>query len=179
MCKHVPWVERVFAFDLPVGQYREQLERLRGGPARVEDRVRAVPAGIRTLKSGGKWSIQEHVGHLFDLEALFIGRLGEFEAGAEVLRTADMQNRATDEARHNERALADILNDFRTVRGTLVARLEALPPEFFARSARHPRLNRPMRVVDMLVFHADHDDYHLARMTELIRSFLTAGNREE
>jgi hypothetical protein len=28
----------------------------------------------------------------------------------------------------------------------------------------------PMRAVDMLFFQAEHDDYHLARITELIRA---------
>jgi hypothetical protein len=35
----------------------------------------------------------------------------------------------------------------------------------------HPRLNQPMRVVDLLFFVAEHDDYHLARISELIREF--------
>ncbi len=169
MCKHVPWVERTFSFDFPAGQYRELLERLRGTPARVEERVRGVSAAARTTRVEGKWSIQEHVGHLVDLEPLFAGRLDEFEAGAEVLRAADMTNRATEAARHNERDLETIFEDLRGARGTLLGRLEALPPEAFARSARHPRLNRPMRLADMLLFHSEHDDYHLARITELLR----------
>lgn len=172
MCRHVPWVERTFSFDFPAGQYRELLERLRGGPARVEDRTRALPTSVLTLQPGGKWSIQQHVGHLGDLESLFSGRLDDFEAGAEVLRAADMSNRATEEARHNERVLTDLFRDFRRERGALVARLDALPPEFFTRSALHPRLERPMRLADMLLFHAEHDDYHMARITELIRALL-------
>jgi uncharacterized damage-inducible protein DinB len=172
MCKHVPWVERTFSFDFPAGQYRELLERLRGAPARVEDRTRALPANVLTLRPGSKWSIQEHVGHLVDVESLFSARLDEFEAGAEVLRAADMSNRATEEARHNERVLTDIFRDFRRERGTLVARLEALPPDFFARGSLHPRLKRPMRLADMLLFQAEHDDYHMARITELIQALL-------
>ena len=33
----------------------------------------------------------------------------------------------------------------------------------------HPRLERPMRLIDMMFFHAEHDDYHLARISELRR----------
>ena len=36
-------------------------------------------------------------------------------------------------------------------------------------SAHHPRLNKPMRVIDLAVFVADHDDYHLAQIDELKR----------
>jgi hypothetical protein len=35
----------------------------------------------------------------------------------------------------------------------------------------HPRLQQPMRVVDMAFFVAEHDDHHLARMTQLARMF--------
>ena len=49
----------------------------------------------------------------------------------------------------------------------LVDRLESLDAEIFARSALHPRLNVQMRLVDMLFFQAEHDDYHLARISEL------------
>jgi hypothetical protein len=31
----------------------------------------------------------------------------------------------------------------------------------------------PMRLVDMVFFQAEHDDYHLARISELMRLFAT------
>jgi hypothetical protein len=40
----------------------------------------------------------------------------------------------------------------------------------FEAVAIHPRLNKPMRLVDMLFFQAEHDDYHLARISDLIRT---------
>ena len=55
--------------------------------------------------------------------------------------------------------------------GRIVAQLEALSSADFSRTARHPRLQQPMRIVDMLLFHAEHDDYHLARIRELVRLF--------
>ena len=41
-----------------------------------------------------------------------------------------------------------------------------------ARTALHLRLNIPMRLVDMILFQAEHDDYHLARSGELARLFV-------
>lgn len=162
----VPWTERAFNFDFPAGLYPELLERLRGTPVRVEEIARSLPARVLTGRVGETWSIQENIGHLADLEGLFTGRLDDFEAGAE-LRPADMTNRATNEADHNARTMAEVLAEFRTRRAELVGRLEALGPSDFAKTAHHPRLDRPMRVVDMMFFHAEHDDYHLARMREL------------
>ncbi len=170
MGQHVPWVDRTFSFDFPAGHYREILERLRGTPARAEDRVRNIQTAILTVCPGGKWSIQQHLGHLADLESLLVERLDDFESAAAALRAADMHNRATEEARHNDRVLTDVLRDLRRERSVLMQRLDALPSAFFSRSAMHPRLERPLRVVDMLLFHAEHDDYHMARITELVRA---------
>jgi uncharacterized damage-inducible protein DinB len=158
MIEKMPWIERRFAFDLPVSMFPNVLERLRGTPARVEERVRGLPPQLLVTRDGEKWSIQEHVGHLLDLEPLWIGRLDDFDAAAEVLRAADMSNRKTHEADHNRRPLA----------GGMVARLEAMDARAAARTARHPRLDQPMRVLDLVVFVAEHDDHHLARISEII-----------
>jgi hypothetical protein len=50
-----------------------------------------------------------------------------------------------------------------------VARLEKLDAAAIARAAHHPRLNRSMRLLDLLLFAAEHDDHHLARIGEIVR----------
>ena len=54
-------------------------------------------------------------------------------------------------------------------RQRFVARLDAWDRSLLSLTSLHPRLNQPMRVVDMALFTAEHDDHHLARMTELAR----------
>jgi hypothetical protein len=171
MPSHIDWVDRRFSFDFPAGVYPELVERLRGTPARVADRLCALPLAVVARRDGPDWSMQEHAGHLADLEALVHIRLDEYLAGAATLHAADMTNRRTWEARHNGRLLVDVLAGFRQARAQTVTRLEALPPETFGRTARHPRLDRPMRLADMLFFQAEHDDYHLARISDLVRLF--------
>jgi hypothetical protein len=171
MADRIPWFERTFRFDFPAALYPELIERLRGTPARLEDRLRPLPPAVLTRRDADTWSIQENAGHLLDLEALFLGRLDDFEAGAATLRAADLSNRRTHEAGHNGHPLAEILAAFRSRRAGLVARLEGWDAAAFARGARHPRLDVPMRVVDQMFFQAEHDDYHLARITQLIRLF--------
>jgi uncharacterized damage-inducible protein DinB len=148
------------------------IERLRGTPARLEDRLGSLAPEILTRRDGERWSIQENAGHLLDLESLFKQRLDEYLAGAKALYPADMSNRKTYEAAHNQVSLETILTDFRAQRTQLVNRLDNLAPEKFALVAHHPRLNMPMRLVDMIFFQAEHDDYHLARISELIRLFV-------
>jgi hypothetical protein len=121
-------------------------------------------------------SIQEQAGHLLDLGTLDLGRLDDYAAGLEVLRPADLGNRKTHEANHNSNSIAAILASFRAERSEFVRRLDQFDDEFIERAALHPRLNMPMRVLDFAYFISEHDDHHLARITELIRKFSETDN---
>lgn len=161
------WFERAFAPGLHADAFPDLVERLRGTPDRLEERaLGADPASVAT-RSGDAWSIQEHAGHLLDLEALWVGRLTDLEQGAETLRPADLANTRTEDARHNEAALAEILGAFRSTRQSWVARLDAMEVDALRRTALHPRLEQPMSVVDLAFFVAEHDDHHLADITAL------------
>jgi uncharacterized damage-inducible protein DinB len=167
------WVERVFDFKQPVGVFPSTLERLRGTPARLEELTRGLAPEILTARVGGGWSIQEQVGHLSDLDELHAGRLDDYDRGLATLRPADMTNRKTHEAGHNAARLEDLLAAFRAGRAEFVGRLEGLDEEQLSRSALHPRLNEQMRVCDMALFTAEHDDHHLASITELKKALLS------
>lgn len=171
MTDRIKWTERRFDFTFPAGLYPEMIERLRGTPARLEDRIGSLPAELLQRRDGERWSIQENAGHLLDLESLVMERLDQYLAGVTELHAADMSNRKTYQADHNRVPVATILSDFREQRMKIVARLDDLDAEVFARSAFHPRLAVQMRLVDMVFFQAEHDDYHLTRISELVRLF--------
>jgi hypothetical protein len=171
MSERLAWFERKFSFDLPVWMYGNVVERLRGTPARLEDRLLNLPREVLTRRDGDKWSMQEHAGHMLDLEALEMKRLADYEAGRTELTPADLQNRRTFEADFNSQEIGDILSQFRRERAEFVERLDGLDASFIERSAVHPRLKLPMRVIDLAFFKAEHDDHHLARISELIRRF--------
>jgi hypothetical protein len=168
------WIERQFDFDFPAALYPQLLERLRGTPARLEDRVSRLSRKILVLRRGEAWSIQENAGHLLDLEPLLAGRLDDYEARLPALRAADMSNRKTYEASHNDSDIGEILTAFRNARADIVSVLERWAPEIYTRSALHPRLKKPMRACDVMYFHAEHDDHHLAVISGLIRAFTSA-----
>jgi uncharacterized damage-inducible protein DinB len=162
------WFERKFEFSFPVELYPNLCVRLRGTPAALEEIVRAYPSERLVQKPEQKWSAQEHAGHLLDLEPLWMARLGDYVAGNAELTTADLSNRKTHEAGHNQRRLEEILTEFRKARLRLVDRVEELQPTLFSQSIPHPRLKTPFRLVDHLYFVAEHDDHHLARIWELL-----------
>jgi uncharacterized damage-inducible protein DinB len=162
------WFDRRFDFSFPVELYPNLLMRLRGAPPRLEDVVKG--STDRMLRSPeGKWSAQEHAGHLADLEPLWMARVEDFVAGRNELKVADLTNRPTFEARHNSRPLQEILAEFRRARQKLTECVEKLEPASFGRAIPHPRLKVPMRLIDHLFFVAEHDDHHLAIIWEMIR----------
>jgi uncharacterized damage-inducible protein DinB len=169
MTERTRWFSRTFAFDSPPSAFPAIIERLRGTPARLEDRLQPLPVGVLTTRFDEQWSIQENAGHLLDLEPLWAGRLDDFERGAERLRVADLDNRRTHDANHNAVALETILAAFRRDRLAFVARLEGYDDAAIVRTALHPRLSQPMRTIDHALFVAEHDDHHLVTITELLR----------
>jgi len=165
-------MQRTFQFDFPVGKFPDLLERVRGTPARLEDRLKGLSRETLTRRrSTGGWSIQENLGHLIDLGYLPLQRIDEILSGVATLVPADMSNRKTNEANHNARDLASLLADFRRDRAKLVRRLESIPEADWGKSSVHPRLKIPMRIVDVAYFDSEHDDYHLGSIGELIRLF--------
>jgi uncharacterized damage-inducible protein DinB len=163
------WIDRKFEFVLPVEMFPNILERLRGTPARLEEKVRGLTTAVLTNKPGDKWSIQEQVGHLGDVEELWHGRIDDYLKALKELRPADITNRVTSHKDHNADQIAKLLRHFRTERTRLVERLEKFGVAGAGQSAHHPRLNRPMRIIDLAYFIAEHDDHHLVSIRELIR----------
>jgi uncharacterized damage-inducible protein DinB len=164
------WFERRFEFSFPVELHPNLCARLRGTPARLEEALRGRSHKILIRKVREKWSVQEHAGHLLDLEPLWLARVGDYVAASNQLAVADLKNRKTDEANHNARPLEQILTEFRAARERLLKRVDELDPLLFARAILHPRLKTPMRLVDHLYFVAEHDDHHLARIWELVKN---------
>jgi uncharacterized damage-inducible protein DinB len=162
------WFERTFDFTIPISRYPSILERLRGTPARLEELVREMPTEILLRARDGGWSVQENIGHLLDLEALWLQRAQQLFAGESELAPADLTNRRTHDANHNARRVGDLLAEFRSCRGALVQLLCTADAAVLERVALHPRLRTPMRLIDLGVFVAEHDDHHLATITELV-----------
>ena len=162
------WFERSFDFTLPVSRLPCLVERLRGTPARLEERTRCLSTDVLVRRDGEHWSIQENVGHMLDLEPLWLRRAEQFFTGDSMLAPTDLANRRTHEAKHNTQLLHDLLAAFRAARAPLLQRLMSADASVLARTLTHPRLGTPMRLIDLALFVAEHDDHHLATIGELI-----------
>lgn len=171
MIHRLPWFERRFAFDLPVSAAAGIIERLRGTPARVRHRLGDLPHDVLIHRpTKDHWSIQENAGHLDDLEAVWMTRINDLAIGRNTLTPLDADNRRTFDARHNEHPFSDIMVRFVEARAELVGQLEGADEADWMRSAMSSQIQKPMRLLDLAFYIAEHDDHHLATITELLRS---------
>lgn len=169
MTEWMAWLDRTFDFTMPLTMIPNVLERLRGTPARLDDRLRDVLPHALVFHDRDTWSIKENIGHLVLTEALWLARLDDVQAGHDGLEAARFDRRLVDERHFDDQPTGDLLAAFRARRTRLVARIEGLDPALHERRAMHPRLKTRMRVLDQMVFTAEHDDHHLARITQLLR----------
>ena len=165
--KQIKWFERKFDFSFEQNIFPSIIERLEGTPILLENKVNNMSIKQLTNKENGKWSIQENIGHLIDLEPLWQARLKEILNNEVEMRGADLENRKTDLARHNDKDINVLLKEFFIVRNLTINSLNSLTENDVYKHALHPRLKTPMRIMDLFLFVAEHDDHHLSIITEL------------
>jgi len=168
MIEQTPWFERKFDFNFPVGLFPVIVERLRGTAPRIEHIVSNERDERLSRKIDGAWSIKQQVGHLYDLEELWYGRIEDFLAGEKMLRAADLRNTKTHEANHNQKTLRQLLITYSDARNTLIQKVKNFDEATASLTALHPRLQTPMRLIDSLFFVAEHDDHHVTKIRALL-----------
>jgi len=169
MIQQIPWFERKFDLNFPVGLFPVIIARLEGALPRIAAMTKNLSEAVLSRKQNEEWSVKEQVGHLYDLEELWYGRVEDFLLEKEVLRAADLRNTKTHEANHNRKSIEELLEQFASARNKLIGKVTDMDEAIASRTALHPRLRTPMRQVDHLFFIAEHDDHHLAKIRELLR----------
>ncbi len=165
--QQIKWFERKFDFSFQQNIFPSIIERLDGIFIRLKTKIERIPPELLEVKPGGKWSIKENIGHLIDLEPLWQGRLDDILANKEYLRSTDLENKKTDIAQHNKTDINNLLSQFQDLRKIILDKLIKLKEQEVYKTALHPRLKKPMRTMDLFLFVAEHDDHHLARITEI------------
>lgn len=163
------WFNRKFPVIEDNGILPSIIERLSGTPARVEEITGHLSPALLTFKLNEKWTIKEEIGHLSDLEPLWLGRLDDLVNGTSELRAADLTNQKTHTANHNATKIEDLQQNFTQQRQQFVGKLLSLTDDQLLNVALHPRLKTPMRIIDLAYFVAEHDDHHLASIREIIK----------
>jgi len=165
------WFDKKFQFDLLQNHYGSVLKKLRETPDKIALLVSSVHQEVLTKRVENRWSIQDNIGHLINLEELHDGRIDDFIAGKEILRPADLNNRKTDEANHNSKNITELISQLKTVRENFVKRMKHLDIQILSSSSKHPRLNQSMRPIDMAQFVLEHDGHHIESIKEIIQKY--------
>ncbi len=165
--QQIRWFDRKFDFSFEQNIFPSIIERLDGTYIRLNEMIVALPSELLEIKPNDKWSLKENIGHLIDLEPLWHGRLNDIMNGLQYLRPADLENKKTHFAQHNKKHISDLLLQFQGLRQTTLTKLNELKEQDVFKTALHPRLKKPMRIMDLFLFVAEHDDHHLAKIAEI------------
>lgn len=161
------WFDRKFDFSFGEEMFDEILSRLGNAPQRLAHTVMGVAEDFLMRKFAGKWSAKEHTGHLSVLEPLWRTRFTDIAGGKAVLTTADLDNKATTEAGFNGYGIFDLLEAFKKERKATLMQLQNMNAQHSTFTSMHPRLQQPMRIMDLAFFVAEHDDHHISAILKL------------
>ena len=161
--KITPWFERVFTPINDNGLFLQILERLEGTPPRLSEKIKKIKVESEG-SSTTNWSSKKQIGHLIDVEPLWKERILQIIKGESQLLPADLTNRKTHETDHDAVDIKKLVREFKKLRSDLVVILKNVKEVDLEKSAIHPRLNKPMRIIDLAYFVAEHDDHHLAQI---------------
>ena len=165
----IKWTERDWAFGYSLEYLPIFIERLHCAAPRIEEMINNMQDDVLSIRADNHWSVKEHIGHLADVEELHMGRLEDMENGLTILRAADMGNKKTYDADHNQYTAKVLAARFRAERENFISKLYNIDKRYFEVTALHPRLQRQVSITDMLYFVAEHDMQHMAAMAEIIQ----------
>jgi uncharacterized damage-inducible protein DinB len=161
------WFERKFDFDFGADHYAAIYAQLKQAPDQLRAAVAGLAEDVLVHQPNGGWSIKEHTGHLSIMEPIWRTRFHDIQDKKPVLSPADLSNRATTEANFNAKGISVLLDQFLTERMTTLALLDTLNMLDGSRTSLHPRLQQPMRMIDLAYFVAEHDEHHILRIREI------------
>lgn len=161
------WFGRKFDFSFGPDEYAAIYERLQQAPNALAHLLHHIPEHLLTHQPDGKWSVKEHTGHLSLLEPLWRARIHDILEKRPVLTVVDLDNKATSEAGFNKDAITALLERFLEERRATLSLLDSINVRGESQTSMHPRLQQPMRIVDIAYFTAEHDDHHIAVIREL------------
>ena len=174
MITQTPWFERTFDFSFPVTNFPVIFSRLEGTLFHLQSILINADDDYCSYNSEG-WSVKEHLGHLSDLEDLWWKRLQDFLDRKEMLTPADLTNTKTKEAGHNQKTLEQLMQQFVAERQRILETVYEFDRGTLGLLSVHPRLQQPMRLIDLLYFVAEHDDHHIAKISGLLRKPVSDG----
>jgi uncharacterized damage-inducible protein DinB len=162
------WFERTFDLSFDVEQYSIIYQRLQQAPGMLNTILQNIPEPKLTYQHDGKWSVKEHLGHLALLEPLWRTRIHDILEKKPELTPTDLDNKKTSEAGFNFYTLADLLQNVADERKETLSLLDSIHVKDQHGTSLHPRMQQPMRIIDIMYFTAEHDDHHIGVIQQML-----------
>jgi hypothetical protein len=163
--KRLPWFDRQFPSNLPIGMFPFYLERLEGTVARLEAKLKNVSEQILSTRFEDKWSVKQNIGHLAEVDEISYKRIDEIINGISPMSPAVFEPKLD----YNSMPVNKVLEYFRKNRTRNVERYRNIAEEHLKKSSLHPRLKVMMTPVDLSFFEAEHDDHHLVTISTILK----------
>jgi len=163
-----PRTYREKLFNLLAG--RDPIEVLGQTPSTLADSVARHPAEVlRGRAIHGKWTPNEIIGHLADIEWVYGYRLRAILCEDEPAIQGFRQDAWVASLRHNEREPSELVEIFRTLRVLNLSAWRRMSPEDLQRSGQHNERGAESLAM-MLQLLAGHDLSHLHQISRYIQA---------
>ncbi|MBC8162773.1 MAG: DinB family protein [Roseiflexaceae bacterium] len=143
------------------------LAALEAFPAALRAQVASLDDATLRFRPAGEWSAIENVGHLIDIESVWMGRYQQMLSAEnpafprvdvdEIVRRAEYQNKNLD----------NLLQTFAGLRAEAIPFLRMLKPMHLDRPGVHP-VRGPMTVASGIGIHANHDQLHADQIAKTV-----------
>jgi hypothetical protein len=163
----MPWFERNLKFGYPIEILPFYIERLSGTMVRLESKVKGVSDEVLSKRINDKWSIKQNIGHLAEVDSIANKRIDEMTTDIEVMSPAVFEPMD-----YNPWPIEKVLDLFRSNRNLNLRKYQSLTESNLRKSSLHPRLKLQMTPVDLAWFDAEHDDHHLVKINEILKSLV-------
>jgi len=150
------------------GELKKHIEAAEKSPKEIAAAVSGLaPAVLGYKPAPGKWSIQEILGHLADVEIIYAHRLRQMLADKEPVIAPIDQDAWARNLGYLETPAPELVALYGLNRHHNVRLLKRLKPEDLARTAFHPEIQRNVTVADLVGRMSTHGANHLEQIERL------------
>jgi hypothetical protein len=150
---------------------KEQLAALATFPVALRQQVAGLSdAALRFRPAPGEWSVVENIGHLIDIDALMLGRVGQIIARDNPpLQPFDV-DMAVQRGDYQNKHAPFLLATFAERRAALVEEWRYIMPANLARAGQHPTRGA-VTVADLIAMVARNDLAHRDQIAATVEAF--------
>ena len=152
---------------MPTPDISASLASLEAFPALLKAQIAPLDDETLRYKPAGEWSAIENVGHLIDVESLWMGRFRQMLAAENPNFPPANVDELVRRANYQHKDAANLLHTFAEQRAETVTFLRILKPMHFDRPGIHP-VRGPVTVGSSIAILAGHDQLHTAQIAKTV-----------